>query len=135
MIVVFPDTALVYLLEKVVSPKLTFNLYINNVSPNTDSTLASFTRANYSSYAPIDVPAAAWSFSTVLAHVGELRALEIFWVNHSPGPVTVYGYYFVDSTGTVLVGAARFDDAPKIVPVGGNVGVIPLLGSFSGLPG
>jgi hypothetical protein len=134
VVLVFPDTALVYLLTQVVGVKLTYNLFINDVKPDVSTTLGTLTRANWSSYGPIDVPLAAWTFSAVDAHVGELRALDLFWVNNSPGTVSAYGYYIVDATGTVLVGAARFDNAPIVVPVLKYFQVTPLLGSFSGLP-
>lgn len=133
MVLVFPDTALIYLLQKVVQPKLTYHLYRNNITPDVNSTLPLFAEAVYSGYAPIDVLASAWTFTQVSAHVGELKALDLFWSNTSPSSFSVYGYYVTDSTGTVLVAAAKFDNAPVVVPVGKYVQVTPMLGSFSGL--
>jgi hypothetical protein len=133
MILIFPDTGLVTMLQKIVTPKVTFNLFINDVHPTADTLLSNLQRANWSGYAPIDVPASAWAFTNVTAHVGEISATDIFWVNTSPAVVQSFGYYIVDDTGTVLLAAARFDNAPYVTVPLHSFRVSPLLGSFSGL--
>jgi hypothetical protein len=133
MDLLFPDTGLIYLLKKAVGSFLIYDLFINDFTPTLDSSLPDFNRAVWSGYAPIQVPLVSWTTENVSAHLGTLAAADILFFNTSPSPVTVYGYYVKDSTDTILVATARFDLAPITIPVGGNLPVTPLLGSYSGL--
>lgn len=130
---IYPDPSLIWMLRRVVGVGLLYNLYTNNRTPALSDTLASYSPALWSGYAPILVPAAAWTVASVTSHLGDLEASPINFNNTSPGPVTVYGYFITDDTGTQLVGAARFDLAPVTIERGDFLPVIPLLGSYSGL--
>lgn len=130
---IFPDPSLVWMLRRVVGVGLKYHLFRNNVTPTPSDTLASYQEAIWSGYAPILVPAAAWTINAVTAHVGDLEALPIAFYNTSMTSVQVYGYFVTDDTGTQLVCASRFDEPPVVIPVGSFHPVTPLLGSYSGL--
>lgn len=121
------------MLQRVVGAGLLYHLYTNDVEPGLSDTLDSYTPAAWSGYAPILVPAVAWTIEGVSAHVGNLQAAAILFRNTSPGLVVVFGFYATDDTGMQLVCAGRFDAAPVTIAVGATYPVTPLLGSYSGL--
>jgi hypothetical protein len=130
---IFPDPSLVWMLRRVVGVGLLYHLYANDRTPGLVDTLASYTEALWSGYAPLPVLAADWIISGVAQHVGDLEALPLAFYNTSPADVVVYGYFVTDDTGTQLVCAARFDQAPVTILRGTFYPVAPLLGSYSGL--
>jgi hypothetical protein len=132
MNVVFPDAGLVPILTKIVGTGLIYNLYINDVTPGVGSVLGDFQIANWSGYASVMVPAAAWSLQVVEGDVGKFQADAILFFNSSPGDRVTYGYYVTDSSGTNIVAAARFDLAPVTIRRGDAYPVLPLLGVYSG---
>jgi hypothetical protein len=132
MNVVFPDAGLIPILVKIVGSGLIYNLFINDINPGVESVLVDFQIANWSGYASVTVPAAAWSLQVVEGDVGKFQADPILFFNTSPGDRVTYGYYVTDSSNTDIVAAARFDLAPVTIRRGDAYPVLPLLGLYSG---
>lgn len=130
---IYPDTGLLYALRQLVGTKLTYTLYTNNHAPTLSDTLASYTALTGFGSTPIDVLIAAWTFANVVGHIGALQAPNIAWTNGSGSPWTIYGYYIVDSTGSILFAAAQFDGAPITVAPSAGIQVTPILGDYSAL--
>lgn len=133
MNLIFPDVGLVWLLRRVVAGGLKYHLFTNNATPGPLSTLASFTEATWSGYAVVIVNAGDWNVSAVEAHVGDLEAPPIGFVNASGSPKSAYGYFVTDMAGTQLVCATLLDEAPVTKAFGDSFFVDPILGSYSGL--
>ena len=129
----FPDVSLVWSLQRLIGPGLLYHIFTNDHNVTLTDTLASFTEATYSGYAPINVAAAAWSMTSVTNHLGGIAAPTIAFFNISGSSYKAFGFFVTDTTGAQLVAASRFDDAPITVAPGAFVPVVPELGSYSGL--
>lgn len=128
---IYPDNGLVTFLTRMVTPGWLFHLYTNNYTPTLGDTLANYTEATFAGYAAQAALAAAWTFSQVSAHVGALQAPNVSFSNTSGSSQSVYGYYITDAAATVLLGAARFDSGPIVIPTGQSQGVTPILSNSS----
>lgn len=133
MNLIFPDPGLVWMLRRVIGEGLHYHLFSNDIEPKLTDTLAMYHECDYSGYAPVPVPAAAWSISAVQEHVGGLQANIIVFFNSSPVNATAYGYFVTDQSNLQLVCAARFDEAPVVAEPLTSFKVTPVLGSYSGL--
>ena len=134
MDVIYPDAGLLWMLHRISldSPGLTFHIFNNDFLPGTGTQLSDLNAAD--TYFPPKVVAdALFTSETINAHVGAIQAPNQSWTNTTGVPQTVYGYFVTDGTGTILVQAARFDNAPLVIPNGGVVLVSPILGGYSGL--
>ncbi len=116
----------------------TLKLYVNDVTPDRNSTDATFTEASGGGYAQKELNRASWSFSTNVNKFGEAtQPLQGFsFTGPLTGNATIFGWFLVkrfstgESTGGLL--AAR----RLIVPFspannGDNIGVSLILELFS----
>jgi hypothetical protein len=130
----FPDQGLVYQLQQILTPTVHYHLY---TAPTTLPTLswlvATLTEAAFTGYAAISQAWANFILNGVQAHSGFAIASPITFTNSSGSPVNVYGYYVTDSTDTILLAIAQFDNAPIAIPAGQTLTVIPVWGDFSQL--
>lgn len=86
-------------------------LYKNNVTPSNANVLADFTEATFAGYASQVYTAANWPTAAAVAHVSTTSAsVKTFTI--TSGTQDIYGWYFTDSGGTVLLAAQRDPNAP-----------------------
>jgi len=129
----YPDSGLTYILLAVIQNGFTWHLFTNDFLPQLDDTLDNYTEAAWSGYAPQFVEGSTFVADPVSGHVGAVEAPPLAWVNSSPRTQSVCGYFVTDSSGTVLIAAARFDDAPRVVPQGSGFTLAPVIANYSGL--
>ena len=132
MVIIFPDTALVWLLLQVANtmPGLIYHLYTNPVAWSPQTALIDLIALD-PVFPPQTVPLANWIVSGVQDDIGFLQAPSLTWTNNSGVNQTVYGYFVTDGTGAVLVMGGQFDGAPLTVQPLGTVQAVPVLGSYS----
>jgi len=128
---IYPDAALVPILQRIVAGGVHVHLFANNVTPDQSTTLGTFTEAAWAGYAVQNVLASAFSLTGVAGHVGGITAAAVAFGNSSGGNQSAYGYYVTDTTDTILLWCARFDSAPIVQPNGGSWQVTPTVGDFS----
>ena len=128
---IYPDAALITLLQRIVTPSVTVRLFVNNVTPDRSLTLGGLTEAGWTGYAAQNVLAAAFTLTGVAGHVGGITAAAVSFSNTSGGSQSAYGYFVTDASGSFLLWAARFDGAPITQPDGGSWQVTPTIGDFS----
>jgi hypothetical protein len=131
---VHPDSCLVPLMQRIVAGDIRVKLYSNDLTPTQATVLGDFTEiAPSGGYAAggIVVAAADFVLSGVVAHKGTLMAPAVSWTPSVADGLDVFGYYYTDTGGTILLGCARFDPGPVtwIVPV--PVSVWPVFGDIS----
>lgn len=128
---IYPDAALVPLLQRLLTGGINLHLFANNAVIDQSITLSGLTEAAWAGYAVQNVPAAAFTLTGVAAHVGGATAAAVAFGNTSGGNQSAYGYYATDAANTVLLWCARFDAAPIVQPSGGSWVVTPTVGDFS----
>ena len=131
MDLIYVDAGLLTQLSAVLSTDKKYHLFTNNAMPGPATVLADLTEASFPGYASVTVTSGGWTSSGVSGHVGYKIAPAITFTNSSGSSVSVYGFFVTDSTGTILLAAARFDAAPIVIPNGGTQQVIPSWGAFS----
>lgn len=129
---IYPNEGLLQNLKRIAGTSSTGNywqLYENDVTPGPESVLADFTLATFDD----DVQRAASDFalSQVQDNVGTIIAPNITFGPPGGAGVDVYGYVIMDPSKTILIAAARFDDAPKTIAAAGVYQVVPIFGDFS----
>lgn len=128
---IYPDVGLVPWLLRMAVGDLLYHLFVNNVTPNRETVLADLTEASWSGYAAIGVPAADWTLSAVIAHVGTIQTPPIVFDNASGSNQSAYGYYVTDALGLELLAIGRFDGAPLTKPTGSAFVLTPTLSDLS----
>lgn len=92
------------------------HLYVNNVTPTTSSTLASFTEATFTGYAALAL--ATIGASGVTAHVASaIVASKTFTI--TAGTATVYGWYVTNAADSIMYWAERDPSAPITMDASG----------------
>lgn len=110
-IIVWPDQGLTHLLDFLLDELDTFQLrlYINDYTPDEDSTFLDFTYASFPGYAPIGI-AGQFGSSSLSGHKATVTSsMFVFECDTDTTPQTVYGWYLVDSSATYVVAAGRAD--------------------------
>jgi len=133
MDLIFPDNGLVFQLEQILNATVKYRLFTNNITPSLSDTVSTYTEAVFSGYAPVSQTFSNFTLNGVTGHNGYALAAPINFTNSSGSSVNVYGYFVTDTTGTILLAAARFDSAPVAIPGGGSTQVVPTWGDFSQL--
>lgn len=132
MIQVYPDAALVPLLERIVADGVRYHLFTNDITPDADTELIDFIEATWEDYASVLVDGADFSLNGVTANRGTILAAPISIEQTGVGTNSAYGYYVTDSGSTVLLAAARFDSAPVNKDQGEHWVITPIFGDFDG---
>jgi hypothetical protein len=128
-----PKVAAVYLLKALLRQldPVTFriHLYTNDLLPNEETSLGSFTELTALGYAPLSTVPADWTMSTVADGGGKAEYPALQW--DLLEACTVYGYFVTDASDLNLAWCERFTAAPVTLPiVGGILEVSPFLQLF-----
>lgn len=113
---------------------LTLKLFKSNTTPANSDTEATYTEADFTGYADVDLVAANWTITPGSPSLAE-AAQQTFTSSAGSQNQPVYGYYLVQTTGGKLVWAERFTDGPyTIVNLNDVIKVTPKItfGSTSG---
>jgi hypothetical protein len=132
MVVIFPDSALVWLLQQIAATTggLVYHIYNNDAVWSAQTGLSDLNNAD-ALFPPQTVLLSDWIVRGVTDDVGYLQAPDLVYTNFSGVNQTVFGYYVTDASGAFLVAGGRFDGAPLVVQPTGTFSVTPQLGSYS----
>lgn len=119
---VFPDSgeniALEALTNKTAPQNLVLKLFKNNVTPDENSTAATFQEATFPGYAPITLAGADWAS----AAGGSIQtSAQKSWTCSGASIDDIYGYFIVQEVSGTLVCAKRDDNAPLAVRNSGDI--------------
>lgn len=128
---IYPDAALVPILQRIVAADVKIQIFVNDVTPSLATELEDFDLPAFDNSGPIAVAGGAFSFSGVTAHVATAMALPISIENEDAVSHDAYGYVVMDATGTIILACARFDSAPVTKAAGESWIITPVIGSFS----
>lgn len=92
-------------------------LYVNDFTPDANMDIGMFVEATYADYEPLTVNMSSPSINDQGMIVSRSGMLQ--WAT-PPGvdPVTVYGIYITEASGTDIIAAQRFDSPQQL---GGNL--------------
>lgn len=134
MALVVANEGLPILLRRMLRPEVAdadpfkLGLFKSNYTPAHDTTLASFTEADYAGYARIDLDPADWNdptsglpTSTIIFGIGA----QVFLATASSQQV--YGYFVLDATETLVLWAERFAGAPFTITTTIPAVVVPVM--------
>lgn len=113
MPLVVPDVGEVELLDKMLKDALTVDesytlkLYSNNYTPVQGSTAANFTESAFTSYAAKTLTRAGWTAASTVSNKASASYAQQSWTCGTTGG-TVYGYYVIGTTSTVVLWAELF---------------------------
>lgn len=126
------NAGLVELIKRMIgTSSFQYKLYSNNVTPTVATVLSDLTElSGPSGYSVIGQSASDFTLTGVSGNKGYALAPSISWTLGAY-PISVYGYFITDAAGTVLLAAARFDDAPIDVTSGAIVTTTPTMGDSS----
>lgn len=127
---IYPDAALVPILQIFVANKFHYHLFNNNVTIDQSTTLGALTEESTFGYSSILVSGTDFTSSGVTSHIGSMVAAPISWTP-AGGNWTLYGYYVTDTTDANLLFAGNFDGAPVTVLDGIPFLLTPIVGDFS----
>lgn len=123
MPLIVPDLAELDALTKILTPALTLKLFSNNVVPGPLSVTADFTEVTGGGYANKPLTFANWGIVSGTPSIATYNAAQTWTftgVTNAPG--TIYGYYVIRVSDSLLMWAERFTV--------GAVPVVPILGSI-----
>jgi hypothetical protein len=119
--------ALEALLNKTAPQDLDLCLFKNDVTPGETDTEATYTVADFTGYATIQLTAASWTV-TPGAPTSAAYAQQTFTSSAGSQNQAIYGYYLKQRTSGKLVYAERFSDGPyTIVNNGDAIKVTPTI--------
>lgn len=102
-------------------------LFKSNTTPAETDTTATYTEADFTGYAEKTLTGASWTVTNADPASGSY-AEQTFTSSAGSQNQAVYGYYVVNSAGTVLLWAERFSDGPyTIVNNGDAIKVTPVI--------
>jgi len=96
-----------------VDENYTLKLFTNNVTPDQASIASTFTEATFTGYSAKALTRTAWSAATTVSNKAQSSYSQQSWTCGATGD-TIYGYYVIAATSTVLLWAEKFD-SPRIV--------------------
>lgn len=74
-----------------------------------------------------------FALHSLVGNIGSIQGPTCQFTNVSGVSQSVYGYVLFDAVNELLVALAQYDGAPIVVPNGGTINVIPILGQYSAL--
>lgn len=77
-------------------------LFTNNITPSVTDTATDYTVCVEPGYADIAIDPTMWSGSTTAGVSTYNYPMQTFTITSNPDVVTIYGYYVLDSAGTLL---------------------------------
>jgi hypothetical protein len=99
------------------------HLYQNNYSPVDGSTAGDFTESNFTNYVAKTIARSDWSAATIVSDKAESTCAVQSWTCGTTGN-TVYGYYIIGGTSSVLLWAEKFA-AQRILADGDILNLTP----------
>ncbi len=116
-----PDEGEVELLKRGVNKStpddLILKLYVNGKTPDESDEIADYTECTADGYSAKTLTGANWTVQTTLGVSEASYAQQTFSLTES---ATVYGYFIVNTAGTILIFAEKFSDGPYNIPSGGG---------------
>jgi len=104
---------------------LVIRLYANDVTPDENSTVNTFTEVTGNGYSSQNLMPGSWNFE--IGKPCGAQHTEVIW-NLSADVGPVYGYYIIRATGGELMWAERFPKGPFVVDTNGDeIRVKPIL--------
>lgn len=108
--------ALEYFVGKDTSPEsLILKLYNNNISPEEDDVVDSYTEVSGGGYTAKGLSVASWS----VAGGSAVYPQQTWAFTGSAG--TIYGYYVINSVSSELMFAERFPNGPYTITTSGDI--------------
>jgi hypothetical protein len=128
---IYPDVGLLAWLTRMITGDFHYHLYVNNFTPDRDTSLGALTEMAIAGYAIVTVTAAQFTLSGVAGHVGSVIAPPIAFLNGTGGSEDAFGYFVTKTDNTTLLIASRFDGAPLSKVAGDYWVVTPTLSDLS----
>lgn len=94
-------------------------LYVNDVTPGDADVAATYTEMSTQGYVAIPLTKTSWTVTTVANVASGAYAQQTFPFDGTGGATTVYGYYVIDTTSSLLLWAERFG-TPKVIEFDGD---------------
>lgn len=113
MALVVPNVGEVELLDKMLKDALgvdenyTLKLYKTDVTPAESDTAVSYTEADFTNYAAKTLTRANWGAASTAGGTTSSSYAQQSWTCGASGN-TIYGYYVIGATSTVLLWAEKF---------------------------
>lgn len=98
----------------------TLKLFKSNTTPAEGDTAATYTEADFTGYAAVNLVAGDWTI-TPGAPTAAGCAQKTFTSSAGSQNQPVYGYYIVTQTDNILFGAERFTDGPYTIVNNGDL--------------
>jgi hypothetical protein len=111
---------LIMALQKATVETQTLKLFVNNYTPVEGSTEASFTEMSTLGYAAKTLARANWTVATDGGGISSAVQPQQVWTFTAGTPVTVYGYYIIETTSGVILWAELLP-SPQVVQNNGDV--------------
>jgi hypothetical protein len=108
---------------------LKLRLFKNDMTPAKANTTASYTQADFTGYAEKTLTGTNWTVTNANPAAGSF-AEQTFTSSAGSQNQPVYGYYVVNSAGTIVVFAERFTDGPYTITNNGDA--IKVTPNFTG---
>lgn len=116
----FPDVgenlALEMITNKTAPQNLVLKLYKNNITPSDTDTAATYTEADFTGYSAITLTGASWGS----ASGGTIAYAQQTFTCSGASSNSIYGYFVIQTTSTVLLYSERDASAPFTVAVSGD---------------
>ena len=116
----FPDVgenlALEMITNKTAPQNLVLKLYKNNITPSDADTAATYTEADFTGYSAITLTGASWG----AASGGTIAYAQQTFTCSGASSDSIYGYFVIQTTSTVLLYSERDASAPFTVTVSGD---------------
>jgi hypothetical protein len=128
MVLLVPDVGEVELLDKLLKDALsvdenyTLKLFKNDITPAEGDVAGTYTEADFTGYVAKTLTRAGWAAASTLAGVTSTTFAQQSWSPTSAQ--TVYGYYVIGATSTVLLWAERFA-SPRALVSGDTLQLTP----------
>lgn len=124
MALVVPNASEVIMLQYILNidapENISIRLYANNVIPNENSTVATFTEvANGLGYTTGGISLTPGSWSIIAGNPSEAEHTEVTWT-FSGAAGNVFGYYVTRDGGGELMWAERFSNGPFDITTNGD---------------
>ena len=124
MALLFPNQgesiALKALLNHTAPQNLVLKLFKSNTTPAETDTEATYTEADFTGYGAITLTGSSWTV-TPGAPTSAAYAQQSFTSSAGSQNQSVYGYFTIQTTSTLLVYAERFSDGPYVIVNNGDV--------------
>lgn len=133
MAIKVPDASEVFFLEFALGVNTPndqiIKLFVNNVTPGNADTEATYTEMSTLGYSDKTLTMGGWTIDTDSGVGTATYALQT-WTFTAGTPVTVYGYYVVDSVSGDLLWAEKFDSGKVVQYTGDEIRITP---TFTGV--